>query len=361
MNDVKVAVIGASGVVGRAMLEQLSNLGIPAIGLSRRAPDLPHANYLPLDLSDAAACQAVAQAHLGDVTHVVYAALYEMPGLIEGWHHDEQMRINLQMITNILEPLRASKHLRHVTLLQGTKAYGAHVAPMKIPGLEREPRHPHKNFYWLQQDYLADFCGTQDLSYTIWRPQIIIGHALHAPMNMLAAIGVYAAIQAAKGQPLHYPGGPSAVTEAIDADLLADAICFSLDQPAFANETFNITNGDVFRWQDIWPELAEAFGMTAATAKPQLLAESLYDEEDTWQQISRQHKLTPHTIRDLVGDSFFYADALFNARGTQSPPPALLSTIKLRQAGFHGCVDTAQMFRKWINKLREADILPGPS
>jgi hypothetical protein len=32
----------------------------------------------------------------------------------------------------------ATKNLQHVTLLQGTKAYGAHVGPIPIPARERD-------------------------------------------------------------------------------------------------------------------------------------------------------------------------------------------------------------------------------
>ena len=37
-------------------------------------------------------------------------------------------------------PLHAVAPLRHVTLLQGTKAYGAHLHPIPIPARERAPR-----------------------------------------------------------------------------------------------------------------------------------------------------------------------------------------------------------------------------
>ena len=358
----KVAVIGASGVVGRALLEQLTASGVSATGYSRRPPaDLPDAAFEPLDLLDSEACQVAARSTLANVTHLVYAALYEKPGLIKGWQQQDQMQTNLQMLHNLLEPLENSTTLTHITLLQGTKAYGAHVAPMSIPGLESAPRVEHENFYWLQQDYLEQLCQQRGLHYTIWRPQIIFGHALHAPMNMLAAIGVYGALQRAKGLPLHYPGGPSAITEAIDARLLAKAIAYSLDQPAFINETFNITNGDVFRWHDIWPVLASALGMDAGGPEPLSLSSTLYDEESLWQQIVATHKLRPYSIRELVGDSFFYADALFNSQGTQAPPPTLLSTIKLRQAGFGDCIDTGEMFRQWFAELVNLRILPPPN
>lgn len=357
----RVAVVGASGVVGRALLEQLTISGVPATGYSRRPPaDLAEATFEPLDLLDPQSCQAAASSSLAETTHLVYAALYEKPGLIQGWQQQDQMQTNLQMLRNLLEPLQTSTALTHITLLQGTKAYGAHVAPMQIPGIESAPRVEHANFYWLQQDYLEQLCQQRSLRYTIWRPQIIFGHALHAPMNMLAAIGVYAALQRAKGLPLHYPGGPSAITEAIDARLLAKAIEYSFDQPGFTNETFNITNGDVFRWNDIWPTLASALGMEAGGPAPLTLSSTLYSEESLWQRIVQTHSLRPYSIRELVGDSFFYADALFNSQGTKAPPPALLSTIKLRQAGFGDCIDTGEMFRQWFAKLVELRVLPPP-
>lgn len=313
---------------------------------------------MPLDLMNADDCRKTAEEVLMDVTHLVYTALFEKPGLIAGWREQEQMQTNLTMLKHILAPLKQSSILRNVTLLQGTKAYGAHIEPMKIPGIESDPRHPHENFYWLQQDYLAELCEQTGWHYTIWRPQVIFGHALHAPMNLLAAIGAYAALQKAEGLPFNYPGGASAVMEAIDADLLARAISFSFDNDAFQDEVFNITNGDVFRIEDLWPHLAELFEMEIGEPVASLLSQTQYAREQTWQQIVTQHKLNACTLRELVGDSFFYADALFNTGRDVAPAPALLSTIKLRQAGFIECMDTREMFRKWFGKLRFLRVLP---
>ena len=359
MLERKIAIIGASGVVGRALLEFLAGADEKVIGLSRRAPPDLNATFVPLDLIDQDNCIDRARSKLADVTHLVYTALYEKPGLIAGWHEADQMETNLVMLQNILEPLRQSSTLRHITLLQGTKAYGAHLEPMKVPGLEREPRHNHQNFYWLQQDYLTDFCDATSRTFTIWRPQIIFGYALNAPMNMLNAIGLYATIMKAHDQPLIYPGGPSAVSEAIDAELLARAIRFSLDNSDFENETFNITNGDVFRWQDIWPDLAGLFNIQPGEPSQQPLSEWIYDYEGEWRDIVTANNLKPYSIREIAGDSFFYADALFNAYADTVPPPSLVSTIKLRQAGFHDCIDTLAMFRKWFKKLRLLKVIPG--
>ena len=128
--DMKVVVVGGSGVVGRAILEDLTATGITYVALSRRPPDLPDSHFVALDLNDASQCQSVVDSHLRDITHVVYAALYEQPGLIAGWQNNEQMQRNLTMLSNLMTPLsKRSKQLQHITLLQGTKAYGAHVSP----------------------------------------------------------------------------------------------------------------------------------------------------------------------------------------------------------------------------------------
>jgi nucleoside-diphosphate-sugar epimerase len=61
-------------------------------------------------------------------------------------------------------------------------------------------------------------------------------------LNVLPAIGVYAAIRREKGEPFGFPGGPSFVWEAADADLVADAMVWAAQSPQAANEAFNITN-----------------------------------------------------------------------------------------------------------------------
>ena len=147
----KVLVAGASGLVGEGALAQFAGSGWDVVAVSRRAPE-PVAKgsfrHLSVDLTDAAACREAFGA-LSDVTHVVYAALYEKPGLIAGWREADQMAVNLAMLENLLGPLtEVAPRLEHVTLLQGTKAYGAHVrAGIPIPARERAPRDPHENFY----------------------------------------------------------------------------------------------------------------------------------------------------------------------------------------------------------------------
>ena len=130
----KLLVAGASGLVGYAAIRHFAGLpGWEVIGISRRVPaGLAQARIVSLDLLDRGRCAEVLGA-MRDVTHVIYAALYEKPGLIAGWRDPEQMRTNLAMLQNFFDPLEAAGDLRHVTLLQGTKAYGSHRGPVPVP------------------------------------------------------------------------------------------------------------------------------------------------------------------------------------------------------------------------------------
>ena len=63
------------------------------------------------------------------------------------------------MLRHVMDPLLASADIRHVSLLQGTKAYGIHHPSVGWTGVrnplrERHPRVEHPNFYFLQEDYL---------------------------------------------------------------------------------------------------------------------------------------------------------------------------------------------------------------
>ncbi len=68
-------------------------------------------------------------------THLIYAALYEAPSLVDGWRDAEQIETNDRMLRNLMGALEpAAPDLRHVALLQGTKAYGVHVRPLDGAG-----------------------------------------------------------------------------------------------------------------------------------------------------------------------------------------------------------------------------------
>lgn len=355
-----VLVAGASGLVGAACVDRFLDDGWDVIAVSRRQPEIFSTKpfrHLPINLQDAAATREAVQG-LSEVTHVVYAAVYEKPGLIAGWTEQDQMDTNLAMLRNLIDPLSEVASLRHVTLLQGTKAYGIHLHPMRIPARERHPRDDHANFYWLQEDYIKDKSAASGFDFTIMRPQLIVGPNIGVVMNLPPVIGVYAAICKEEGRPFGFPGGAPYVWEAVDTRLVANAIRWAAEAPTAAGQHFNLTNGEVFAWRDLWPAMAEALGVEAGPDEPLSMAEFLPSKADLWDKIVAKHGLRQIGMTDLLGESHYYADFCFAYGATEPPPPAFVSTVKIKQAGFTDTWDTEESFVHWFKVLQDRRILP---
>jgi nucleoside-diphosphate-sugar epimerase len=355
-----VLVAGASGLVGTACVDRYLDDGWDVVAVSRRAPevfsDRPY-RHVPLDLRDAAATRA-AVAALPGVTHLVYAAVFEKPGLITGWTERDQMDTNLAMLRNLVEPLVEVAPLEHVTLLQGTKAYGVHLHPIRVPARERSPRDDHANFYWLQEDYLRARSAATGFRFTIMRPQLVVGPNTGVVMNLPPVLGAFAAICRQEGRPFGFPGGASFVWQAVDTRLVADAIRWAGEAPAAHGQHFNLTNGEVFEWRDLWPALADAFGVEVGPDEPVPLAAHLPAKADVWDAVVERYGLRRTGMAELLGESHHYADFCLAHGATRPPPPALVSTVKIKQAGFTAVRDTEETFVHWIGVLQDRRVLP---
>ena len=357
-----VVVAGASGLVGTACVDQFLDDGWDVVAVSRRRPepfsDRPY-RHLPIDLRDAAACRE-ALSGLTGTTHVVYTAVHEKPGLVPGWSEPDQMETNLDMLRNFLEPIMSAARLEQVTILQGTKAYGIHLHPMPVPARERMPRDDHPNFYWLQEDFLREMAKQQGWAWTIMRPQLIVGPNYGVVMNLPPVIGAYAAICREEGRPFSFPGGSPYVWEAVDTRLVAGAIRWAATAPEAAGQHFNLTNGEVFSWHDLWPAMADVLGVEIGPPEPLSLADFLPSKAQAWAAIIDKYGLRDVPMDKLLGESHHYADFCF-AYGLESPPPyAFVSTVKIKQAGFTQAWDTEESFRYWLQVLIDRKILPPP-
>ena len=103
-------------------------------------------------------------------------------------------------------------------------------------------------------------------------------------------------------------------------------------------------------------------GLEPAYGEPFALVDFLREHESVWDGLVARHGLRAGPLRDLMGKSHHYADLLFgiHAPAKAARAPVLVSTIKLRQAGFGGCIDTEAMFAKWLGRLAERRVIPTP-
>ncbi len=276
---------------------------------------------------------------------------------------------NALMAANIIGPLveRASG-LEHISLLHGTKAYGLHHPDLGMSGIhmplrERTPRRPHRNFYFEQEGYVQqlqrDGAGFR---YTTLRPTFVYGTAAGNNMNPMVALAVYGALQRELGEPLHFPGAfGDLIREAVDAAVIGDVLVWVATAANVDGEAFNVTNGDVFTWDGVWPDIADALGMPVGQHRPVLLAEWIPRHADVWAALVDRSGAGGEPDADVgvvdhVGaNSLVYADLVLGSAeylaGAPRPAPIVNSTIKLRHAGFDGCLDTGDMFQRLAGQL----------
>src|SRR5258708_6187559 len=154
-----------------------------------------------------------------------------------------------------------------------------------------------------------------------------------------------------------FPGGPSCVGEAADADLVADVMVWAARSPQAAKEAFNITKGDVFEWRNVWPAVAETLGVETGPDTPMSVAAYLDENANVWNKIVARYDLRSQNMRELVGQGDQHADFAF-AYGAPEGPRAFVSTVKLRQAGFTKTIDTEVSFRNALQSLIDHKLLP---
>jgi nucleoside-diphosphate-sugar epimerase len=346
-------VVGASGVIGAPLTEQLIEAGWRVVAASRRAPVLRSGvpagglKHLAVDLADVQATRS-AFARLGEVTHVFHCA------------NDPRPEVRLRMLSNVLAAIEpAARRLANIHLMQGTKYYGCHLGPITVPARETDPRVAGADFYYSEEDFVSVCQYGKRWSWTATRPHAVCGYTANNPMNLAVVLAIYGSLCKALGRAFAFPASEAcfrARFNVMDADLLARAAIWCSTTPACANQAFNVNNGDVFGWHEIWPRLAAFFGLEPAAPGGESLAEFLAAQEPMWRALAERHGLK----------AFPYEQAAQWVQGDYRFPNSRLACEydvhadlgRLRAHGFRESVDSAAMFVALFARLRGERVIP---
>lgn len=344
-------VVGARGVIGRGLVEELTRQGgWQIIGLSRRgATDTAAVQHVAVDLLDPEGVKTGLRDVARDVTHVFYAAFQDAPtwsGLVAP---------NLRMLRSTLDAVEASAHaLEHVSLMQGYKVYGAHLGPFKTPARESDAGHMPPEFNLEQQALLAARSTTATWTWSAIRPAVVAGVALGNPMNLLMGLATYGTIAKELGVPFRFPGRPGTydrLIEITDAGLLARATIWAATEPRAAGEAFNVGNGDLFRWSELWPKLAASFDLQTDSPLPMPLSEVMGDKAELWDSIVAKHELRPTPYDEMAAWPF--VDGVLSWDWDMFG-----DSSKLRRFGFHEYVETDKLLVGLFDELRAQRLIP---
>lgn len=354
MSQRRAVVLGAEGMIGTYMREALLEDGWEVAGVARRESSLDHERYTHIraDLLDAESLPA-AFSVFPDATHVFYAGMVIAPS------RAAEIEPNLALLVNGVEAVEAtSKVLEHVCLFEGGKWYGCNLGPFKTPAYEDDPRIIPPMFYYDQEDYLRSRRESgAPWHWSSLRPEGVGGVSLGTPQGLLLVLVIYALISRELGVPLRFPGTPEtadALYEMTDARLLARAAIHTATTEACRDEAFNVTNGDSFRWRDMFPYVAQLLGMEYAGVQTIRLGEVMADKGAVWDRIVARHGLAQNSLEKLA--TWQIGDNLFNWGWDN-----VRSTIKLRKTGFDDCIDSREMMRDVVQKMVDLRIIPPTS
>jgi nucleoside-diphosphate-sugar epimerase len=349
-------VVGASGITGSALVEQLVRDGWEVLALSRRATSAQGVRGIAADLRDADSLAAA----LTDErpTHVFFTA----------WQRQateaENIAVNGGMVRDLLAAL-AHAPLQHVALVTGLKhylgpfeAYAAGEMP-DTPFHEEEPRLDTPNFYYAQEDELFAAAAKQGFTWSVHRSHTVIGYAVGNAMNMGLTIAVQATLANELGLDFVFPGSDAqwnGLTDMTDAGILAEQMVWASTDPAGADEAFNIVDGDVFRWRWMWPRLAARLGVDPARVvgyadAPRPLEQQMAPYEEAWAGIAAKHSLVEPDIDRLA--SWWHTDADLG-RAME----VVTDMGKSRDAGFLAYRRTEQAFFDLFDRYRRERLIP---
>jgi nucleoside-diphosphate-sugar epimerase len=349
----QILIVGPNGVLGTGVVDAFAENPRWGITTAARRPAPTYraqaaAPHISVDLMDREGTTK-AFSSLSKVTDLVFAAYVEKPTMAE------TVEPNARMLKNTLHALATRNvPLQRIVLAGGAKSYGFSLGAFNAPAKETEPRLIATIHYHQQEDIVAEWAEKNGASWTVLRPHLVMGPSLSSPMNLVTSLATYAAMCRERELPLRFPGtkeGWNTLQETTDAELFGRATLWALGEEKARNEIFNVSNGDVYRWRQLWTELAAFYDLPIAEPLAMSTVSEMSEKGPLWDAMVARYGLhaTPY---DQIAN-WTFVDWMLNFR-----EETILSTIKIRQAGFSDCIDTHQSFRRQLTRLRNLRIVP---
>jgi nucleoside-diphosphate-sugar epimerase len=357
-------VTGATGINGNAMVSYLSHFPkqVPTIiAISKSTKNTtdtdwynaPHVRHLALDLLDTDKVNEQIEYHkhlFAQATHLFHMSYIEKDS------DDEMIEVNMKMLRNMIEGLEKVTKLDHVALINGDKYYGSHLGAHKTPYREEDPRPDIKLFYYDQEDYLKARHKSAGWTYSVLRASVILGYSNSSFMNLGATLAAYAVLCKEQGEKFAFPGSEKSwncLIDFSDVNLIAKMFVWAAVTNSAWNNSFNVVNGDQWRWSELWPKLAEYWGIewSGPQVTPFKLEEKMKGKNAVWKKIVDKYKLKDLTVEHIA--TWKFADMIF-AREWDS----FNDMTKAREFGFAGFASSLVSFKKTFLSYEHRGIIP---
>lgn len=354
--DIVALVVGATGIAGRGISQELVEHGARVYGLSRKPEGLAHdVSHVGADLTNAASVKkAVARLK---PTHV-YLTTWSRQA-----NEEENIRVNAGAVRTLLEAVAPARSVVHVALVTGLKHYlGPFDAYVKagtmplMPVREEQPRLDIPNFYYAQEDEVYAAAARHGFTWSVHRPHTIIGKAIGNAMNMGSTLAAYASICKETGRKFKFPGSAAqwnGLSDMTDSRILGKQLLWASTRDIAKNNAYNIVNGDIFRWNWMWPRLAKWFGVAweGFTGETTPLEVQMADDAKVWKRMVERYDLVEPDLARVA--SPWHTDL-----DLSRPIEVMTDMAASRKLGFLAYQSTEDAFLSLFATLRSDQIIP---
>jgi nucleoside-diphosphate-sugar epimerase len=354
--EIVALVVGASGIAGRGVSQELIDRKARVHGLSRRPDGLVHGvNHVAADLTDAEGVKSAVAAL--KPTHV-YLTTWSRQA-----NEEENIRVNAGAVRTLLNAVAPARSVVHVALVTGLKHYlgpfDAYVTAGTLPLMpvrEEQPRLDIPNFYYAQEDEVYAAAARDRFTWSVHRPHTIIGKAIGNAMNMGSTLAAYATICKQTGRTFKFPGSAAqwnGLSDMTDARILGKQLVWASTHDFAKNNAYNVVNGDLFRWNWLWPRIAKWFDVEweGFTGEVTPLETQMANDADIWKRIAKNHELVESTLARVA--SPWHTDL-----DLSRPIEVMTDMAASRRLGFTEFQNTEDAFFDLFATLRSDKIIP---
>jgi hypothetical protein len=190
----------------------------------------------------------------------------------------------------------------------------------------------------------------------VHRPHTIIGKAIGNAMNMGSTLAAYASICQETGRKFKFPGSAAqwnGLSDMTDSRMLGKQLVWASTSDFAKNNAYNIVNGDIFRWNWMWPRLAKFFGVEweGFTGEASPLEAQMANDAPIWRRMVEGHSLVEPDLARVA--SPWHTDLDLGR-----PIEVMTDMAASRKLGFSAYQNTEEAFLDLFATLRSDRVIP---
>jgi hypothetical protein len=175
-------------------------------------------------------------------------------------------------------------------------------------------------------------------------------------MNMGSTFAAYASICKEAGRPFRFPGSAAqwnGLSDMTDTRVLGKQLVWASTTDVAKNEAYNVVNGDIFRWNWMWPRIARWFGVdwVGFEGEPVPLEAQMADDAPVWTRMVEKYKL-------IERDLWRVASPWHTDLDLGRPIEVMTDMARSRKLGFSVYQNTEESFHDLFATLRADKVIP---